>query len=491
MAVGENLLLMVYYPMRFIVLVVFFTLWITITGMAAFHILLNKRDPRGAALWLAITGLIPLAGPLLYWTLGINRVKGSSVVRARRRSRPGWAHWHHNLRSQPDEGLYPELIPLMNISGRITDQPLLPGNTIEPLYEGNQTFPAMLASIGAAERSVNLSTYILDRDAVGSRMISALCTAARRGIEVRVLVDGLGTSRAAIAMARQLRGAGAMLSIFHPLFGLWVRRPSINMRNHRKLLIIDGKIGFTGGINISSRHFFTPWKKVEPVRDIHFRVTGPVLENMQAIFAEDWHASKGELLDSNDFLIRSEGRGEALVRAVSSGPDEDLERIYQLILGALRSARDHVVIMTPYFIPDRALIQALCSAVLAGVKVEILLPEKSDHPLVQGASMAYIPELIENGVQVLLVPPPFVHSKLMVVDGTWSLIGSANLDPRSFRLNFEFDLEIYSREFAQKMLQYSRDMSSEGTLLSREALLERPITTRLLEGAMKVFSPYL
>ncbi len=477
--------------MESIVFMVFIAVWVATTLVAAFHILLNKRDPRGTALWLVITGLLPFLGPLLYWVLGINRVKRSSTVRARRKSRPGWIHWSPEHNNDADEELYPELRSLKDISGRITGQPLLPGNTIDPLYEGNQAFPAMLAAIGAAERSVNLSTYILDRDAVGARIISALCTAAQRGVEVRVLVDGLGTSRAAIAMARRLRGAGAMLSIFHPLFGLWVRRPSINMRNHRKLLIIDGRIGFTGGINISSRHFFSPRKKIETVRDIHFRVMGPVLKHMQAVFAEDWYASKGELIDSDGFLSEPEGRGEALARAVSSGPDEDLEKIYQLILGALRSARDHVLIMTPYFIPDRALIQALSSAVLAGVRVEVLLPEKSDHPLVQSASMTYIPELIENGVKVLLVPPPFAHSKLMVVDRTWTLIGSANIDPRSFRLNFEFDLEIYSRDFATRMLEYSNKMSSEGTVLSLEMLRARPLATRLFEGAVKVFSPYL
>ena len=477
--------------MEILILVIFSIAWVMITGAATIHILLNKRDPRGAALWLAITSLLPFVGSFLYWVLGINRVKSSSAVRARRKSRPGWIHWHLKHQKDSEEQLYPELKSLMDISGRITGQHLLSGNTIEPLYEGNQAFPAMLAAIGGAKRSINLSTYILDRDAVGSRIINALCTAAQRNVEVRVLVDGLGTSRSAIAMARKLRGAGAMLSIFHPLFGLWVRRPSINMRNHRKLLIIDGRIGFTGGINISSRHFFTPWKKIAPVKDIHFKVTGPVLEHMQAVFAEDWYASKGELLDSDEFLTEPEGGGEALVRAVSSGPDEDLEKIYQLILGALRSASDHVTIMTPYFIPDRALIQALCSAVLSGVRVEVLLPEKSDHPMVQGASMAYMPELIENGVRVLLIPPPFVHSKLMVVDGTWSLIGSANIDPRSFRLNFEFDLEIYSREFAARMLKYCEEISSEGTVLSVEALMARPLATRLFEGAVKVFSPYL
>ena len=477
--------------MEIVIFIVLVAAWAAITAAATLHILLKKRDPRGAALWLAITGLLPFAGPVLYWILGINRVKRSSTVRARRRSRPGWVHWSPDHTSLLDEKLYPELGSLNDISGRITGQPLLPGNTVEPLYEGNQAFPAMLAAIGAAERSVNLSTYILDRDAVGSRIINALCTAAHSGVEVRVLVDGLGTSRSAIAMARRLHGAGAMLSVFHPLFGLWVRRPGINMRNHRKLLIIDGKVGFTGGLNISSRHFFTPWKKVETIRDIHFRIMGPVVEHMQAVFAEDWHSSKGELLDSDRFLGKPDYQGEALARAVSSGPDEDFERIYQLILGALRSAREHVLIMTPYFIPDRALIQALCSAVLAGVRVEILLPEKSDHPLVQKASMAYIPELIENGVKVQLVPPPFVHSKLMIVDGAWSLIGSANIDPRSFRLNFEFDLEIYSREFATRMLNYSEEMSSDGTALSIETIKNRPLGTRLLEGAVKVFSPFL
>ena len=477
--------------MEFVLPILLACAWSGITAAAIIHILLYKRDPRGAALWIVITVLMPFTGPLLYWILGINRIKRSSTVRARRRSRPGWAHWYPGHPEGPDKARYAELESLNDISGLITSQPLLPGNTIEPLYEGNQTFPAMLAAIGAAKRSINLSTYILERDVVGLRIISALCSAAQRGVEVRVLVDGLGTGRPAIAIARQLRRAGAVLSIFHPLFGHWVRRPSINMRNHRKLLIIDGHIGFTGGINISGRHFLTPWKKVKPVRDIHFRVTGPVVEHMQAVFAEDWFSSKGELLDSDKFLESHQGDGEAFVRAVSSGPDEDFERIYQLILGALRSARKHVLIMTPYFIPDRALIQSLCSAVLAGVRVEILLPEKTDHPIVERASMAYVPELIGNGVKVLFVPPPFVHSKVMVVDGIWSLIGSANIDPRSFRLNFEFDLEIYSREFADKMLRYSDEISSEGKKLSVEELLARPLMTRLLEGAAKIFSPFL
>ena len=477
--------------MEWSVLVAVAALWLLVTLGATAHILLKKRDPRGAALWIVLSFFLPFLGPVLYWVLGINRVKRSRRVRKRRKVPLQSITRKPRPLEGPPRSLFPELAPLMDIGDRITGENLHPGNSVEALYEGNQAFPSMLAAIWTAGKSVNLTTYILDRDAVGKRIINSLCAAARRGVQVRVLVDGVGTSRAALAMARSLRHAGATLSIFHPLFGLPVRRPSINIRNHRKMLIVDGKVGFTGGLNISSRHFYSPWKKAEPVRDVHFRLMGPVVQDMQGIFVEDWYASRGELLSGEAFFPALAPHGDALVRAVASGPDEDMENIYQLVLGALRSAREHVLIMTPYFIPDRAIIQALSSAVLAGVRVDLVLPEKSDHPFVQRASMAYLPELLETGVRALLVSPPFLHSKLMVVDAAWTLLGSANLDPRSFRLNFEFDMEVYARDLAAEMLQYAEDLSAEGTVLTAGDLRGRPLAARLIEGALKIFSPYL
>jgi cardiolipin synthase len=227
------------------------------------------------------------------------------------------------------------------------------------------------------------------------------------------------------------------------------------------------------------------------VRDIHFRVEGPILLWMQEVFSLDWQASRGEVLEGDMFFPEPSYPGTDLIRAVPSGPDEFMEHIYEIILGALRSAKRSVLIMTPYFIPDRAILHALRSTVLAGVDVSIYLPEKSDHPIVQGASRAYLPELLEAGVRVVLVPSPFVHSKVMVVDDMWSLIGSANLDPRSFRLNFEFDLEVYSADLAEELTTYARDLSAGGTVLQPGFLESRPLTTRLLEGAAKIFSPYL
>jgi len=383
------------------------------------------------------------------------------------------------------------VVALSGISGRVTGRPLTPGNRIEPLYGGNQAFPAMLTAIGAARHSINMSTYILDRDAVGQRTISALCAAAERGVQVRVLVDGIGTDRSAIGMARVLKGAGAKLAIFHPLLGLPLRKPSINLRSHRKLLIIDGEVGFTGGLNITSRHFFSRLKKRPPVRDVHFRVEGPVLQWMQEVFSLDWQASVGEVLEGENFFPEPCHPGTDIVRAVPSGPDEDLEHIYEIILGALRSAQHNVLIMTPYFIPDRVILQALRSAVLGGVTINVFLPEKGDHPLVQRASNSYLPELVKAGIRVVLVPPPFVHSKLMVVDDAWSLIGSANLDPRSFRLNFEFDLEVFSTDLANELNVYAQELGETGTVLKPGMLESRPIGIRLFEGVVRIFSPFL
>jgi cardiolipin synthase len=472
-------------------LVLIFGSWGFVTAAAVVHILLNKRDPRGGALWITMSILLPFAGPAAYWILGINRLKRRSAFRSKMRMNredPKPSSFSHTiLPPSTSEGV----TSLAVISERVTRQPLTAGNSIEPLYEGNKAFPAMLTAIGSARHSINLSTYILDKDAVGRRIISALCTSARNGVQVRVLVDGIGTSRAAISMARTLRGAGAKLAVFHPLLGLPMRRPSINLRNHRKLLIIDGKEGFTGGLNITSRHFLSRVKKTPLVRDIHFRVEGPVVSSMQEVFAQDWQASRNEVLEGEPFFPEPLQPGSDLIRAVPSGPDEDFENIYEIILGALRSARSDVLIMTPYFIPDRTIIHALRSAVLAGVAVDLVLPEKSDHPLVQKASMAYLSELIQTGVRTTLVWPPFVHSKLLVVDGFWSLIGSANLDSRSFRLNFEFDLEVYSRPIAEELTKYIRGMSAEGTVLESGMLSSRPLPTRLFEGAVKIFSPYL
>ncbi len=461
------------------------------TGLlAAGHVVLTKRNSRGAALWLVAVLVLPIAGPFLYWVLGINRVQRRGLQRARKKTGIEDRVYKSDFiaKSPPGDGHFESL---HRLATRTTRRPLMEGNAIHPLFDGNEAFPAMLQEIGGAKSSVTLSTYILDRDAVGLRVIDALCGCALRGIEVRVLVDGLGTSRAALKMASRLKDSGADISVFHPLTWLPFRRPSINMRNHRKLLIVDGRCGFTGGINISGRYFFSRYWEKEIVRDVHFRVTGPVVEEMQEVFAEDWYASTGEILDTEAFFpdpVKGQG---AFSRAVASGPDENFEKIYEIVIGAVHAARKRITILSPYFIPDRPLVQALRSAVLSGTQVKVILPRRSDHMIVTWASTAHLVELLKSGVSVYWAPPPFVHSKLMVIDGLWSLVGSANFDPRSFRLNFEFDLEVYDRTLAERLERYANELKAESTALSSSMLLNRPLYRRLCEGAARMFSPFL
>ena len=212
---------------------------------------------------------------------------------------------------------------------------------------------------------------------------------------------------------------------------------------------------------------------------------------MQEVFAEDWYASAGEVLEGDVFFSRPSGEADAYARAVASGPDENFEKIYEIVIGAVHTAGETITIVTPYFIPDRPLVQALRSAVLTGVKVRIFLPARSDHMVVTWASNAHLSELLDSGVSVYWTAPPFVHSKLMIIDGLWSLIGSANIDPRSFRLNFEFDIEVYDRDLAKILSSYADGLKEGAELLNSDMLLERPLARRLCEGVAKMFAPYL
>ncbi len=304
--------------------------------LAAGHVLLNKRNPRGVALWLGIILAIPVIGPLLYWLLGINRVWWKRPIRARKKGIAVKSEYPDDyLASVPPTTHFLKSLPVL--TERATQRPLLANNSITPLYEGNEVFPAMLEAIGGAKRTIRLSTYILDRDAVGLRVIDSLCAAAKRGINVHVLVDGFGTSRSAIKMARRLRKAGAHLAIFHPIPKLPFRSPSINMRYHRKILVIDGLTGFTGGINITSRHFFSKIISKQHVRDVHFRVQGPIVSALDEVFTEDWTAATGTTIERETLAPMEEGSAIS-IRAVASGPDENFEKIYEIVLGALKFA---------------------------------------------------------------------------------------------------------------------------------------------------------
>lgn len=453
--------------------------------LSAGHALLNKRDPRAALGWIVFCLAFPGIGALLYWLFGVNRIQ----TRARGLQAAFWQDSGITPPPFPQQLHLPteELSSLCRLTDVVSRRPLIDGNRLEVLHNGEEAYPAMLEAIAAAGRSVYLSSYIFDSDGTGGRFADALNGAAERGLDVRVLIDALGERYAFPPARRLFRGSSARVARFLPFLAGGAIH--LNLRNHRKLLIVDGALGFTGGMNIGDRHL-AAGENPGRVVDIHFRVGGPVVAHMQQAFLEDWHFATGELTYPDPPPPPVPG-GEALCRGISAGPNEDFDKLPWILIGALNCARRRVRIMTPYFIPDRALISAINAASLRGVQVEIVLPEKNNLPYLAWATRSYLWEFLLYGTRVYFQPPPFVHSKILLMDEHFALVGSANLDPRSLRLNFEFNLEVYDGEVIDTLGRHFdavRERSREVTLAEMDA---RPLVVKLRDGVAKLFSPYL
>ena len=459
---------------------------------AAGHAVLHKRDPRAAIAWVGFIALLPLAGPALYYLLGINRIRRRARA-LRRPSRPrdgtGASPGPPGLPAKALGPDGPHLRTLARLVGAVTGRPLLPGNRVEPLANGDQAYPAMLRAIDGATASVSLSTYIFDNDRVGRLFLEALGRAAARRVEVRVLIDDVGARYSWPSAVRPLRRAGVRVARFLPTAVPW-SFPYANLREHRKILVIDGQTGFTGGMNLREGHALS-LRPRHPTQDLHFRVEGPAVAHLQEAFAGDWQFCTGEALQGERWFPALQRQGPVLVRGVSSGPDDDFEKLRMIYLGALACARSSVRLVTPYFLPDPGLISSLSTAALRGVAVDIVLPRQNNLRMVQWASAALLWQVLEHGCRVWRTPPPFDHTKLLLVDGAWALLGSANWDPRSLRLNFEFDLECYDRGLAAALEEVVQGKLKQARPVTLEDVDGRRLPVRLRDGAARLLSPYL
>jgi cardiolipin synthase len=478
--------------------------------LASVHALLHKRDSRAATLWIGFIWLMPVFGPLFYLALGVNRIRRRAALLGVHKtfSRPV----PKNLGEPQHEGAE-HLKMLARAVSRIVTPPLTTGNKIQPLVNGDEAFPAMLAAIESARKSVSLSTYIFDNDATGKKFVAALGRAVNRGVEVRVLIDSMGVRYSWPPVTHKLRHAGVNTARFLPSLAPW-RVATVNLRNHRKSLVVDGETAFTGGMNIRHGNILgTRWGEAtdEPnvaghkrataredarptknaVQDLHFQVHGPVVAQLQEAFANDWAFCTHEVLDGDIWFPQLSSCGNIIARVITDGPDGDFEKLRWTLLAALAEAQTSVQILTPYFLPDTTLISALNLAALRGVRVDIILPAKSNLPFVRWASRALWWQVLERGCRLWLTPPPFDHSKLMIVDGHWVLLGSANWDARSLRLNFELNLEGYGRDLAhdltaviEKKLRGAREV----TLAEADG---RPLPAKIRDATARLFSPYL
>ncbi|HEV7478017.1 MAG TPA: phospholipase D-like domain-containing protein [Burkholderiales bacterium] len=426
--------------------------------------------------------VLPALGVLAYILLGVNRVQRRAA-----RLRRGTPR-HRSGLSQPAGEPGTHFAPLARLVGEIVGRPLLPGNSVEPLLNGVEAYPAMLEAIGGAQRSIMLGSYLFDDDGVGAQFVEALVAAKARGVEIRVLIDDVSNRFSRHAASKPLRRAGIEVGIFNPPF-LPARLHAANLRNHRKIMVVDGALGFTGGMNIASRY----WREGpdQAFRDLHFRLRGPVVTHLAEVFCDDWAFAVAERLQGETWFPPLAPAGSVLARGIESGPDEAFERVRWAMIGALNAAQRSVRVLTPYFIPDGTLISCLNAAALRGVDVDIVLPEETDLPHVRWAAFGQLWQVLDHGCEVYLRPGPFDHSKLLVVDGAYVLLGSANWDARSLRLNFEFDVECYSVELGAKLdglVEARISQSRPYTMASSNA---RPLPVKLRDGIARLFAPYL
>jgi cardiolipin synthase A/B len=458
--------------------------------VASSHVVLYKRDSRSAIAWTGLIWLAPFVGTLLYVLLGINRIeRRARTLRPDTTSGSRPASIDQNPTITLASDVSSSLAQLSRLIGRVTGQELTRGNTVEPLSGGDEAYPAMLAAIAAAQRTIGLSTYIFDADNLGMEFAKTLAAASERGVEVRVLIDAVGASYALSSIVATLEELGVRVETYNPPL-LPGRFRYANLRNHRKILTIDGQIAFTGGMNIRGC-CATSDDCPASEDDLHFRLGGPIVRHVQDTFTADWSFAANEELVGAGWYSELKPLGECAARGIVAGPDEQFDRLNLTLLGACQCARRSLRIVTPYFLPEASLISALNVAALRGVTVEILLPGHGNQKLVQWACDAQLWQLVTQGCEVRKTPRPFDHSKLVIVDDEWVLMGSSNWDPRSLRLNFEFNVECYGRELAEKLKEIFEAKKAKSKLVTIDQLEARSLPVKLRDGVARLAIPFL
>ncbi len=470
------------------------------------NLLGNRREPTSALLWMFVVWSFPFVGALVFWLFGINRISKRADrkewadqrlqrERVYRENGTDLAYWravHQSLATEPHTDFARELNRAMN--HRLRDYPLLDGNRLQPLIGGDEAFPAMLQAIDQARDHIHVQTFIIGNDRVGREFMDRLAKRATEGVTVRVIYDALGSTFAVFSgLFRRYRNIPNM-----EICGWTHARPlraqfHINLRNHRKLLLIDGRRAFIGGINLQAAH--TTRRRRKAIRDYHFAVHGPIVQELQYAFLRDWHFmtdAEPDTLLSTSLFPEIARAGKALVRLINSGPTpSENETVADVFFSAISAARRQIIIVTPYFIPPLFLSRALQSAAQRGVETRLIVPRKNNHPLAAWAGRALYDDLMDSGVRIHERRPPFMHAKAMVIDDTVALIGSANLDARSLRLSYETNLAVYDEKLIGKLKEIIWEDIAHSDELDLHRWRQRPRRNRFLENFCHLFAPML
>lgn len=469
-----------------------FTVSTVVGAGAAVHAAMTKQDVRAAIGWVGVTLFSPLFGAAAYFVAGVNRIRRTRVSQQRDELMIAYAREPQPCDVDVVPHSAPQFASLKTLTDHISRFQLLGANAVQPLAGGDETYPAMLHAIRDAQHTIALQSYIFDNDPIGQEIAQAIIEAHRRGVQVRVLIDAVGARYSRPPIVRMLKRGGVPTARFmtNPMGVL--RMPYANLRSHRKILVVDGKIGFSGGMNIRAA-FVRALSLDQTNRDTHFRYEGPMVAQLLSVFAHDWDFTTGESLANEAWFnhAANHAAGQVPVRCVPSGPDRSMGSTHDILLGALAVAQRHVRIQSPYFLPDQMLIGALATTARRGVRVDIVIPDKNNLRLVDYAMSAQLDQVIRRGCRVWRATGAFDHSKLMTVDDAWSYTGSSNLDPRSLRLNFELDTEIYDRDVAQWISGRIDAVIASARAETLSTLQNMPFAKRLRNKIIWLATPYL
>jgi len=479
---------------------------ISLSLVTSVHVLLYKENEGTSLAWIGLVILSPVIGSLFYWLFGINRIQRSAkkihsqklnddlklLVLNKQEQKNKDVNFHNTLVNCS--------IPLnwhsAIIAGhRIHPVNYLEGNTVEPLINGDVAYPAMIQSINDAKHSIVLSSYIFDYDSLGRQFINALAQAQKRGVAVNVLLDSIGIGYSWHKSSRALKKFGVKTASFLPATSLSSIR-FINLRNHRKILCVDGDVAYVGGMNISEDNLVE--SAAHPIDDIQFKITGPVIDQISQVFIEDWYFTTNELIEFPSYKKNTSSNSQpktidksVFARVIEDGPDENHNKIRWTLINALVCAQKSVKIMTPYFIPDQTLMNCLHSAAMRGVSVEIIVPQHSDIPFVDWVMEANFSRIMAHGVQIYKNKRPFDHSKIVIIDDVWSFIGSTNWDARSIEFNFEINLECFDKKLNTQLTEFFIMKKQNSSLVVQSEMNKLSIYKKIRNNLFRLFAPYM
>ncbi|MCB1196769.1 MAG: PLDc N-terminal domain-containing protein [Deltaproteobacteria bacterium] len=457
--------------------ILFLLVHVVISLMTTLHILREKRYKETGLAWVALIWFSPFFGSFLYWLLGINRIYRQAKIQNIQR------RFVQNDIIQ-DVGAD----KLQRYAQKTTQQSLTQGNHIEILDTIMLATQSMCKNIDQAQSVITLCTYIFDADAMGTEIVAALERAKKRGVKIYILIDAVGARHTSHPIIGLLKKHKFNVALFLPSLIPW-RAKYFNLRNHRKTLIIDQQTAYTGGMNIRSG---ISQKTQQPIlQDIHFCIQGPVVDQIQQTFYEDWLFTTGENLEDVFTHVSHQVSGYTMARAIRDGPDEDFDTLRSIFIAALSSANKSIRIVTPYFLPDAHILDLLCISAASGVLVEVIVPKTNNAKIMQWSSKIPLSHLAKNGCAIYETPAPFDHSKLFLIDDDVAFLGSSNWDERSFTLNFELNIECYDMHLVKKLHQIIDQKITRATAFSDEAYAKTSVLTQYRDLFMHLFREYL